>query len=176
PAVVRGAGLLAEPLRLLPRRGRRRPLREQFAHTGGGGYGVGEELLSALRRHVADGEHPRRGARLPEALVVRSNVRCDVRSLPDLDPSVSARDWRDVDRAALRRQGDRANGRQPELVLLLALVAEPPHAQLVAGRFERRDARGLRQAQERRDLRRHLPGLGIGGLPPAENEVRSLLL
>src|SRR5207247_7662806 len=84
--------------------------------------------------------------------------------------------WLDLENRALGWCGDGADGGQAELVDLLALDSESPHAQSAVRDGERERVRRLSPAEERRDLWRHLPGLGAECLAPAEDEVCALLL
>ena len=90
-------------------------------------------------------------------------------------PSASADRIR-VEVSAVRRRGDRAEGRKRDLVRLLAFVSEASGPQRSVAPLERDDAGHLWEVQERGDLGRHLPGLGVERLAPAEDEVSALLL
>src|SRR5207247_11208281 len=113
---------------------------EQFPHPAGRLGWVGEQLARSLGRDVAYGQHARRRARLPEALVVRVCVLDQVGCGPDLDLPVRALDGIDVDAGAFWWERDRADGRQLELVLLFCVVAQAPDAQAVAVTLQRADA------------------------------------
>src|SRR5206468_6045918 len=76
----------------------------------------------------------------------------------------------------LRWKAHGDDDRQLDLVDLFAEIRVPRESERVAGALDGRGARDMRPAEERGDLARHLPRLGVERLASAENEVSSLLL
>ena len=172
PAVIEGAGLLGQVLRLLPRGCPCRPLRRQLADPRGGFLDGVEALAGPLGGDIVDSKNAGRRAGLTEALVVLAHVVDEVGCGPDVDPAPSR--FRLI-RLALgpRNRDDR---RERDLDRLLAVVRLASHAQAVAlGRKSDR-ARHVRAAEKRRHLGRHLPGLRVERPTAAEDKVRAFLL
>ena len=146
-------------------------LGEQRPHLYGRVLGARGSDPGTLGTSVADGEYACRRSGLAEALVVRLEVVDEIGRLPDLDRAVPI-----PARRLLRGKADGEDDRQPDLVDLLAEVRVPRDAERVAGALDGRGARDMRPAEERGDLTRNLPRLGVERLASAEDEVGALLL
>ena len=158
-------------LRFLPRGRSGRPLRRELTDPRGSVLDGVEALAGPLRGHVVDGEDTRRRAGLSEALVVLPHVADEIGRGPDVDSALSR-----FHRVRLTLgPRNRDDGRQRDLDRFLAVVRLTPHAQAVALDREPDRVRHVRATEKRRHLGRHLPGLSIERLEPAEDEVAPFL-
>ena len=156
---------------LLPARWLGRALGEQRAHFRGRLLCARGSDPGTLGPGVADGEHACRRSGLAEALVVLEDLVDEIGRLPDLDRAVCV-----AARRLLGREADGDDDREIRLVDLLAEVRVPREPERVARALDDRRVRDMRPAEERGDLGRHLPGLRVERLAPAEDEIGALLL